>query len=196
MEQEPQRLCVVCGAESGSDPRLVKIACRVGRLIGERGHTLVYGGGPTGIMGSLADACLRAGGKVIGIVPEFFLRQPSLTHQGLSELMRVPDLHSRKRLMVELADGFVILPGGFGTLDEFFDILTWRTYQLHTKPIVLFNALNYWDPLLHLINHAVSAGLARAEFATLINVAATIDSIFDFFAAVSPKPSTATLEKS
>lgn len=190
-----QSLCVVCGAEAGVDPRFEQIASCFGRAIGERGHTLVYGGGPSGIMGSLADACLAVGGRVIGVVPELFLRQPTLTHQGLSELLATPDFHTRKRRMTELADSFIILPGGFGTLDEFFEIFTWRTYQLHTKPIVLLNFLDYWNPLLELLNHAVNAGFARPEFVNLIRVAETIDCIFDFLAAAPTRRSDIGLDQ-
>ena len=130
-----------------------------------------------GLMGIVADAALAAGAKVIGIIPEHIKAQ-EVQHTGLTELHVVPDMHTRKRMMVERADAFVILPGGLGTLDETFEIITWKKLKLHNKPIILFNQDGYWDPLLALIDKTVSDGFSQPPDRLLFKVVTTIPELF------------------
>ena len=134
---------------------------------------LVYGGGHVGLMGIVADAGLKAGAEVIGIIPEH-IRSKEIQHNGLTQLHVVPDMHTRKRMMVERSDAFVILPGGLGTLDETFEIITWKMLKLHSKPIIIFNFQGFWDPLLALIDNIVKEKFLSADL-ILYSVANTVD---------------------
>jgi uncharacterized protein (TIGR00730 family) len=164
-----QSVCVYCG----SSLRVAKVyreaASRFGTLMAEAGVQIVYGGGRVGLMGLMADAAVEAGGRVIGVIPSF-LEQREVGHQGLSELRIVDSMHSRKAIMAELSDAFVVLPGGLGTLDEAFEILTWRQLQLHDKPIVLVDVNGFWQPLIELIDSIVDSGFARPENRGLFTV--------------------------
>ncbi len=148
------RICVFCGSNSGSRAAYTKAAEELGRLFARRKLALVYGGGRVGLMGALADAVLKKGGEVIGVIPESLVRR-EVAHTGLSDLRVVQTMHERKALMAELADAFIALPGGFGTLDEFCEILTWAQLGLHRKPCGLLNVEGYFDPLLALFDRAV-----------------------------------------
>jgi uncharacterized protein (TIGR00730 family) len=145
-------LCVYCGSSPGTDPAFAETARALGKILAENGIRLVYGGGSTGLMGALADAVLKNGGDVTGIIPEFLTRreQPRRLAQ---ELIVTRDMHERKAKMFERADGFVALPGGIGTLEELVEQLTWAQLGRHKKPILLANIKGYWDPLLTLIDH-------------------------------------------
>ncbi len=145
-------LCVYCGSSPGTDPAFAATARGFGKILAENGIRLVYGGGSTGLMGALADAVLKNGGDVTGIIPEFLTRreQPRRLAQ---ELIVTRDMHERKRKMFERADGFVALPGGIGTLEELVEQLTWAQLGRHKKPILLANIKGYWDPLLTLVDH-------------------------------------------
>lgn len=138
---------------------------------------VVYGGGHVGLMGIVADSALKAGGKVIGIIPEH-IRAQEVQHTGLTELHVVPDMHTRKRMMVERSDAFVILPGGLGTLDEAFEILTWKKLKLHNKPIILLNQDGYWDMMIALIDKSISEGFAQPADRVLFKVAANVGDVF------------------
>lgn len=140
--------------------------------------TIVYGGGHVGLMGIVADSALKAGTKVIGIIPEH-IRAQEVQHTGLSELHVVPDMHTRKRMMVEHADAFVVLPGGLGTLDEAFEILTWKKLRLHNKPIIIFNQNGYWDPLLALIDRTIQEGFASPADRVLFKVVTEVPQMMD-----------------
>ncbi len=153
-------LCVYCGSRPGARPAYVAAARRLGALMGARGVRLVYGGGRVGLMGILADAVLAAGGDAIGILPDF-LRAMERPHGGLHELRIVGSMHQRKQVMFELSDAFAVLPGGLGTLDETFEIITWRQLRQHEKPVILVNIEGYWDPLLALIDHVAGEGFAH-----------------------------------
>lgn len=152
-------LCVFCGSRRGGDPRYAEQADRLGRLMAENGIRLVYGGGGIGLMGILADAVLRAGGQAIGVIPAF-LQKLEVGKTGLSELIVVDSMHERKRRMFELSDGFVVLPGGLGTLDETLEILTWRQLRLHDKPVIVVDVAGYWSALDALVDGVIDGGFA------------------------------------
>ncbi len=177
-------LCVYCGSSSGVDARHRDAAARLGRLMAERGVRLIYGGGRVGLMGILADAALAAGGSVTGIIP-VLLEEREVEHQGLSELHVVGSMHERKHRMFELADAFAVLPGGLGTLDETFEIVTWRQLGLHDKPVVLVDNAGYWAPLLGLIDHAIASGFAQPAVKRLFTVVETVDDVFTAIAAAA-----------
>lgn len=160
-------LCVYCGASAGNDPRHAAAATELGRLLGESGITLVYGGGRVGLMGIVADATLAAGGKVVGVIPTM-LKTRELAHPGCSELIAVDTMHARKQRMFELSDAFAILPGGLGTLDEAFEMITWKQLRMHDKPILLLDIAGYWRPFREMMRHVVDGGFARGEHETLI----------------------------
>lgn len=163
-------LCVFCGSSAGLDPRFRSAAAALGAALAANGTTLVYGGGRTGLMGTIADAVLAGGGKVIGVIPTFLVDK-ELAHTGATELLVVPDMHTRKRLMAERADAFCILPGGIGTLEEFFEIATWRQLHRHNKPILVLNIADYWAHLAALFNDIIRAGFAHAGHEALITIA-------------------------
>jgi hypothetical protein len=160
-------VCVFCGSAGGTDPRFAEAARATGTLLAQRGLALVYGGGHVGLMGALADAALAAGGRVTGVIPEHLMR-PEVAHLGLSELVVVESMHQRKRLMADRADGFLVLPGGYGTLDETFEMVTWLQLGLQHKPLALINVAGYFDPLLRWLRHAVECGFVRPEQARLL----------------------------
>lgn len=155
----PSSLCVFCGARFGSAPAARETARRLGTLLAREGITLVYGGGGVGLMGVVANSALKAGARVVGIIPRFLLRREA-GHPALSETVVVETMHERKLQMFERSDGFVILPGGLGTLEEFFEVLSWRTLGLHTKPIVIVDEDGYWQPLAELLRSVVEGGFA------------------------------------
>jgi uncharacterized protein (TIGR00730 family) len=155
----PSSLCVYCGSRFGTEPAYRTTATGLGNLIAGNGITLVYGGGGVGLMGLTANAALQAGGRVVGIIPSFLLKREA-GHPALSETVVVDTMHERKLQMFERSDAFVILPGGIGTLEEFFEVLSWRTLGLHTKPIVIIDQSGYWQPLEALLKSIVSGGFA------------------------------------
>jgi uncharacterized protein (TIGR00730 family) len=171
-------ICVYCGASLGNSPEYLKLAQEMGRQLARRRIRLVYGGGRVGLMGALADAALAEGGRVIGIIPDH-LQAAEVGHDGLSELRVVESMHARKRLMFDLSDAFVVLPGGFGTLDETFEIVTWRQLGLHDKPIVLVDQDGYWEPFLDLIDHLILAGFAKPAARQNFSVAGGVARLFD-----------------
>jgi uncharacterized protein (TIGR00730 family) len=169
-------ICVYCGSSVGNDPDFANAATRLGRAMAEAGLGLVYGGGNIGLMGAVADAALEAGGRVVGVIPED-LKAVELAHGALSELVVVSSMHERKREMFERADAFVILPGGLGTLDEAFEMITWAQLRLHGKPVVIVNERGYWAPLIALIEHAIDNGFARNDVRDLFAVADRVDDV-------------------
>jgi hypothetical protein len=162
-----QRICVFCGSNAGHDPAYRAIAERVGQQLAERGIELVYGGGNIGLMGAVADACLAAGGTVVGVIPEALMGKEvagrAVDHRALTRMEVVDSMHTRKARMAELADGFIAMPGGFGTFEEFCEILTWGQLGFHVKPMGLLNVNGFYDPLLKLFDHAVGEGFLRAQ---------------------------------
>lgn len=171
-------ICLFCGSSLGDDSRHRDVARRFGAQVAARGVRLVFGGGHVGLMGVAADAALAAGGEVVGVIPEH-LRRRELGHQGVTELHVVASMHDRKNLMFELSDGFAVLPGGIGTLDETFEIMTWKQLGLHDKPIVLIDEDGYWEPFIALISGLISAGFARTETATLFARVTAVERMFD-----------------
>ncbi len=150
-------ICVYCGSRPGALPAYAQAARDLGQAIASLGHGLVYGGGNVGLMGIVADAVLSAGGPVLGVIPEALV-QREVGHQGLSEQFVVPDMHVRKRMMAERADAFIALPGGIGTLEELYEVWTWRQLGYHDKPIGLLNVAGFYDGLLQFMDHTVAQG--------------------------------------
>lgn len=169
-------LCVYCGSAVGRAPAYREAGERLGRLLAEHDVRLVFGGGRIGMMGVIADAVVRHGGKVTGIIPNF-LEAREVGHHGIDDLRIVDSMHVRKQLMFELSDAFAILPGGYGTLDETFEIITWRQLRLHDKPIMLVDANGYWQPFLRLVDHVIREGLARPECRQLFTLVPDVDEV-------------------
>jgi uncharacterized protein (TIGR00730 family) len=155
-----KRICVFCGSSSGTRNIYVETAREVGGLLAERGIELVYGGGKVGLMGAVAEACLSAGGKVIGVIPQLLVDK-EVAHSGLTELRIVQTMHERKALMADLADAFLALPGGYGTWDELCEVLTWSQIGIQRKASAILNVNGYYDPLLAMADRAVAEGFLR-----------------------------------
>ena len=185
-------ICVFCGSNVGHDPRYRAEAERLGGLLAGRGIELVYGGGNVGLMGVIADACLAAGGTVIGVIPEALIGKEVagrvVDHRGLTRLEVVASMHIRKARMAELADGFIALPGGFGTFEEFCEILTWGQLGFHVKPMGLLNINGFYDPLLALFERAVAEGFLRNENRAMALAAGDIESLLAVMTAYRPEP--------
>jgi uncharacterized protein (TIGR00730 family) len=165
-----KRICVFCGSSFGARPAYKDAAERLGKVLAERGIGLVYGGGGIGLMGAVADAVLGGGGEVIGVIPDSLMRR-EVGHRGVTKLHVVQTMHERKALMADLADAFIALPGGYGTLEELLEIVTWSQLGIQQKPCGLLNVENYWDGLLKVLDHAVDEGFVRQENAQLVLVA-------------------------
>jgi len=180
-------LCVYCGSSNDAPESHRVAARRLGALLAQSGIELVFGGGHVGLMGVIADAALGAGGRVTGIIPEHLVRA-EVGHAKVTELVVVKSMHERKETMFVRSDAFAVLPGGFGTLDEFFEILTWRQLRLHDRPIVLVNLDDYWRPLLRLVDHLVERRYTRPENRDLIHIVGQIDDVLPaIFAAAPPR---------
>jgi hypothetical protein len=187
-----KRICVFCGANAGHDPRYRAEAETLGRLLAARGIELVYGGGNVGLMGAVADACLAAGGTVIGVIPEALMGKEfagrPVDHRTLTRLEVVDSMHTRKARMAELADGFMALPGGFGTFEEFCEILTWGQLGFHVKPMGLLNVNGFYDPLLALFDHAVAEGFLRPQNRAMALAENDIERLLEAMAAYRAEP--------
>jgi uncharacterized protein (TIGR00730 family) len=155
-------LCVFCGSAEGHNPEHMASARRLGAILARQRVTLVYGGGNVGLMGALAEGALEGGGRVVGVIPEHLVRW-EVAHAGVSELVVVDSMHTRKARMFEMADAFAVLPGGLGTLDETFEILTWKQLHLHAKPVAIVDQGGFWRPLLALVDHMIEGGFVRPE---------------------------------
>ncbi len=178
-------MCVFCGASTGNDPAYAEAGRELGAMMAERGIRLVFGGGHVGMMGLVADAVLGAGGEAVGVIPEHLVER-EVGHDRLTELHVVDTMHSRKQKMFDLSDAFTILPGGIGTLDETFEILTWRQLGLHGKPIVLLSVGGYWRPLQELLAAIVKAEFAPTAAADLFAVAASPEELFELLDRTKP----------
>ena len=180
-----KRICVFCGSSVGLQPCFATAAGELGRTLAERRIGLVFGGGKVGLMGVLADAALAAGGEAIGIIPQGLVAR-EIAHSGLSELRVVHTMHQRKTLMADLADGFIALPGGYGTFEEFFEAVTWTQLGIHKKPCGLLNVDGYYDHLLSLLDRAVEAGFVRAPNRSLVLDAPDVPGLLDKLEAFRP----------
>jgi hypothetical protein len=169
--QPVRRVAVYCGSAFGNNPAFLSEAKALGAAIAAAGLGLVYGGASVGLMGAVADAALAGGADVIGVLPSV-LDDREIGHAGLTTLERVETMHERKARMVELADAFLVLPGGYGTLEELLEAVTWAQLGLHAKPCILINTANYWDGLLAFLDTAVAAGFLQAKNRALLRVAA------------------------
>ncbi|MCB0706565.1 MAG: TIGR00730 family Rossman fold protein [Saprospiraceae bacterium] len=169
-------LAVFCGSSTGNNPEYASKTRDLGRYLAQKNIEVIYGAGNVGLMGQLADAALAEGGQVFGVIPGF-LKEWEVCHTGLSDLVVTENMHARKAIMAERADGFIILPGGFGTLDEFFEILTWKQLHLHKKPIGLLNWEGYYDHLIAHVAKMVESGFLRAENTTLFSEDASIEGL-------------------
>jgi uncharacterized protein (TIGR00730 family) len=165
----PLSVCVYCGARHGAQPAYTAAARALGTAIGARGAQLVYGGGKVGLMGEVADATLAAGGRVVGVIPDSLMRL-EVGHGGLHELHVVPDMHRRKQMMAERAQLFIALPGGIGTLEELFEVWTWRQIGYHDQPIGLLNVAGYYDPMLAFLERTVGEGFLSAPQRAVLEV--------------------------
>ncbi len=173
-----KRICVFCGSALGARPAYQQAAQRLGELLAERGVGLVFGGGCIGLMGAIADAALAKGGEVIGVIPESLVRR-EVGHRGVTKLHVVETMHQRKALMADLSDAFIALPGGYGTLEEFCEIVTWSQLGIQQKPCGLLNIERYWDGLLAVLEHAVDEGFVLPENAQLVLVATTPEGMLE-----------------
>jgi hypothetical protein len=180
-----RRVCVFCGSSRGGDPRYAEAARRLARALAVRGAGLVFGGGSIGLMGVLADEALAAGAEVVGVIPHG-LAARELAHRGVADMRVVGSMHARKALMAELADGFVALPGGMGTLDELFEIVTWGQLGIHRKPVGVLNVAGYYDPLAALFEHAVAQGFVSGESRRLVLVDEDPERLLERMAAHEP----------
>ena len=173
---EIRTLCVYCGSSQRGKQSHREAAVRFGSIMADSGIRLVFGGGRVGLMGLIADSVLAGGGEVVGIIPRF-LDQVEVGHNEVTELIVTENMHDRKAKMAQLSDGFVILPGGLGTLDETFEILTWKQLQLHDKPVVIVDLDGYWKPLVDMIDHMVAENYARPENRDLFRVVASVEDV-------------------
>lgn len=162
-------ICVYCGANAGASPRFAEQARALARSLVERNLSLVYGGGKVGLMGVIADEVLRLGGEVTGVIPTALVER-EVGHTGLTRQFIVKDMHERKAMMAQLADGFIAMPGGLGTLEELFEMLTWAQLGIHSKPIGLLNVDGYYDGLVSFVRHATEQELVRPQHAALMMV--------------------------
>ena len=178
-----RRVCVFCGSTPGNDPIYVNTARMLGRELARRDIGVVFGGGRVGLMGQLADAALVAGGRVYGVIPQK-LRDREVGHDGLTELFVVDSMHARKMLMAQLADAFIALPGGFGTLEELFEVVTWCQLGYHHKPVGLLDVAGYFAPLLAFIDHAAATGFIRPHYRPILQHATELDPLLEQLARV------------
>ena len=180
-----KRICVFCGSSPGARPEYVQAARRLGQTLAHRGLTLVYGGARVGTMGQIAQAALAAGGEVIGVIPRALVDM-EVAYTGLSDLRIVGSMHERKALMADLADAFVALPGGLGTIDELFEVLTWAQLGLHHKPCGLLNVCGYYDRLVDFLDHTVEQHFVQAAHRHMLLMAESAEALLDAFLAYQP----------
>ncbi len=180
-----QRICVFCGSNNGARPEYVAAAQGLGQVLAERGMALVYGGAGVGLMGAVADAALAAGGEVIGVMPRNLVER-EVAHQKLRDLRVVGSMHERKALMADLADAFIALPGGLGTLEEFFEVWTWAQLGEHTKPLGMLNVAGYYDPLLGFFDRLIEERFIRPEHRAMVLVEEDSDKLLSGFSNYRP----------
>jgi uncharacterized protein (TIGR00730 family) len=185
LEIAMKTICAYCGSSDKMRPSYLDSAFAMGQSIARRGLTLAYGAGCTGMMGAVADGALQAGGEVVGVIPSIFAN-PTLMHNGLTRLEIVDSMHTRKARLVDISDAFIALPGGYGTFEELFEVLTWAQIGLHRKAVGLLNAENYFDPLLAAIEHARTEGFMYAEHRGLLTLANDPGALLDALESYQP----------
>ena len=185
MSGGPRSICVFCASSRGRDERYLEAARAFGRLLAKRGQRLVYGGGRVGLMGALADGALAGGGEVIGVIPEMMVGR-ELAHEGIGDLRVVGSMHERKATMADLADAFVALPGGIGTLEELFEIWTWGQLGLHRKPCGVLDVEGFFAPLVEFLDRQVEAGFIHPTYRAMLTVASAAEELLDAFSAYKP----------
>jgi uncharacterized protein (TIGR00730 family) len=173
----PRSICVFCGAQNKVPEKHLKMGEEFGRMLAEKGVTMVYGGGDCGIMGRVANASMKHGGRVLGVFP-MALKSIENEHPGLTETIIVEGMHERKKIMFDRSDAIVVLPGGFGTLDEMFEVITWKQIGLHTKPIVIYNHDGYWNHLATLMENIIDTGFALQETKRYFAIVDTLEDVF------------------
>ncbi|OMG63462.1 Rossman fold protein, TIGR00730 family [Stutzerimonas balearica] len=178
-------ICVFCGASTGTDPVYREAAAAMGRTLAEQGITLVYGGGAVGLMGVVADAALAAGGEVVGIIPQS-LKDAEIGHPGLTRLEIVDGMHARKARMAELADAFIAMPGGLGTLEELFEVWTWGQLGYHAKPMGLLDTNHFYAKLSHFLDHLVAEAFVRPQYREMLQRGDTPDALLERLRAWQP----------
>ncbi len=181
------RIAVYCGAHHGARPEYTTAARRLGESLAERGHDLVYGGGHVGLMGVVADAVLRGGREVTGVITEHLMKW-EVGHDAVTDLIVVPDMAQRKAVMYEMADAYIALPGGVGTLEELFEVLCWRTLGLHPRPVGLLQVEEYWTHLITFLDHAVGEGFLSGQSRGLLIVDDDIEHLLDDLTAERTTP--------
>ncbi|RZS92617.1 TIGR00730 family Rossman fold protein [Aquimarina brevivitae] len=189
-----KRICVFCGSSEGNDPQITADAIQLGATLANQEITLVYGAAKIGVMGQVAQQALDHGGKVIGIIPEF-LKVKEVVHLGLTELITTTNMHQRKLKMQELSDGFITLPGGFGTLEELFEIITWAQLGLHQKPIGLLNSNGFYDDLIEMLQKMVEKGFLKEENLQLLLVENDVEILIQRMKDYEPTPVPKWLKK-
>ena len=172
-------ICVYCGSSTGLNKFIQSEADKFGAMLAKKNHRLVYGGSSLGIMGILADSVMKNGGKVTGVIPHGLFKK-EVAHQGITELITVADMHERKSKMAALADAFIAFPGGFGTLEELFEIITWNQIGIFSKPVTLYNVDGFYNPLIRMIDHASDTGFIREENRNILKVAETLEQCLQF----------------
>ncbi|MEA2255875.1 MAG: hypothetical protein QOG35_1920 [Solirubrobacteraceae bacterium] len=180
-------ICVFCGSNAGTDPAYLAAAEEVGAGLAQRGIRVVYGGGRVGLMGAVADAARAAGGEVIGVIPKQIF-DLEIGHTGIDDLRVVGSMHERKALMAELADAFIALPGGIGTLEELFEVFTWAQLGLHAKPLGLLDVVGYYEPLAAFLDHSVEQGFLRPETRAILSVSDAFDELLGALHDTRPAP--------
>ena len=182
-----RRICIFAGSNVGKRQEYEQAAQELGRALVARNLGIVYGGASAGLMGTIADTVLAAGGEAIGVIPQNLFKR-EVAHQQLTRLYTVNSMHERKAMMADLADGFIALPGGFGTFDELFEITTWAQIGIHTKPVGLFNVAGYFNPLLALVSHATTEGFVQPQHMHILMHEDTPEALLDAFANYIPQP--------
>jgi len=191
-------VCVFCGSQPGTKPAYLQAARELGAQLARRDWTVLYGGGHVGMMGALADSTLAAGGKAVGVIPEHLMR-PEVAHQGLTELLVVDSMHTRKRIMAGRSDAFIVLPGGYGTFEEMFEMVTWRQLRLHAKPVGLVNVDGYFDHLLAFLQHAAQQEFIRPQHRDLLSVETSVAALLERLArqaGAAPEAAFGNLDRS
>lgn len=174
------KICIFCGASSGNNPKHLEASRDLMKIFAHKKIDLVYGGAAIGVMGELANTLMSLGGNVYGVIPQRLMNK-EVAHAGLTQIHVVKDMHERKKMMYDISDGFLIYPGGLGTMDELFEIMTWRQLGYHNKPIALYNSDGYYDPLIKFIDHAVSEGFVSSAHRELLYVSSSLDEIINYF---------------